>query len=128
MATNPECRRCSECVGSEHHWMDLFDERKAPGATHGCKHCPAAGRECDLCGGEGGDGEDCPQCRGHGVVLIGTVCESIHDDDVCGGPCSYSLPCDDCREYWERVVSEGLFDPVRLLWTNKAITEAARFW
>ena len=134
MSTETKCRRCSECVGAEHHWIDLFDERKAPGATHRCKHCNAAGRECTLCLGDGrvdrgveGYTYECAECKGHGVVLIGTTCDSIHDDDECGGPCSFNLPCDECREYWDRMVSDGLFDPVRLLWTNKAITEAARF-
>lgn len=122
---SPQCRRCSECVGCEHHWIDFYDDRKAPGITHLCKHCPAAGFACEVCGGEGD--ETCPACRGYAVTLIGTVPESIHDDDECGKPCSFNLSCDECRSYWARMVDEGLFDPVRLLWTDKAITEAARF-
>lgn len=32
-----KCRRCSECQGDDHHWIDVFE---LPGII-GCKHCPA---------------------------------------------------------------------------------------
>lgn len=45
------CRRCTECVGEEHHWSDEYivfadDEPEHPAAIAGheawlvCKHCP----------------------------------------------------------------------------------------
>ena len=69
------CRRCSECAGQLHHWLDN-DECYGPrDATHACKHCDALGDECETCGGEGGrtreDGESlglCPHCKGYGVI------------------------------------------------------------
>jgi hypothetical protein len=51
-------------------------------ATHICKHCPALGRECDECGGDGQgewtgrdeDGDDewdnCTICAGEGVIEV----------------------------------------------------------
>lgn len=35
------CRRCSECSGAEHHWID--------GAAFGCKHCAATAAQCEGC-------------------------------------------------------------------------------
>lgn len=31
------CRRCSECEGEEHHWIEAFDKD----GNQVCKHCPA---------------------------------------------------------------------------------------
>jgi hypothetical protein len=83
------CRRCSECVGAEHHWIDNpgfgndedDDDPEMPGNpdyTHTCKHCPALGSECSECDGDGVIGvpvfeaddteETCPKCDGHGVI------------------------------------------------------------
>lgn len=49
--TEIKCRRCSECVGSEHHWLsdprpdvddDATDEQIAAAPyVWQCKHCPA---------------------------------------------------------------------------------------
>lgn len=88
--TNSECRRCSECPDSEHHWLDNgdFGNGDAQGAYIGaqyvCKHCPALGVEClechggDLLGGEDSEHRridrwrsECRMCRGHGVILCG---------------------------------------------------------
>jgi hypothetical protein len=48
------CRRCSECRGENHHWL----EESAPPPPNGdgfngyvCKHCPARAEMCDGCGG-----------------------------------------------------------------------------
>ncbi len=69
------CRRCSDCRGAEHHWMDNYDARDEPDPQFACKHCPTVGDECAICGGEGGRTSDdgyplalCPQCNGHGVI------------------------------------------------------------
>lgn len=70
------CRRCSECEGASHHWMeaDVYDEGDP---EYECKHCDTIGRECDGCCGDGiveddgsGAGEcPCPMCQGEGVVV-----------------------------------------------------------
>lgn len=84
-----ECRRCSECVGSEHHWMEngdfgaddddpdyLEDEYRQPtGNMYICKHCPAAGDDCPHCRGAGefaaasGSVVPCFDCGGDGIVV-----------------------------------------------------------
>jgi hypothetical protein len=56
-----ECRECSVCVGSEHHWIPNASE--AFPAWYDCKHCDTKGVECDGC-----DGEGCDACNGEGVV------------------------------------------------------------
>ncbi len=42
-----ECKRCTECVGQEHHWQDgiLTDDHR-----YQCKHCDATAPACDTCG------------------------------------------------------------------------------
>lgn len=87
--TSSECRRCSDCVGSDHHWMQnddfgcaAIDEPDRPDATgneYVCKHCPVVGDDCTKCGGNGEmDGHDkegrpivlpCEKCNGHGVFV-----------------------------------------------------------
>jgi hypothetical protein len=76
------CRRCSECPGADHHWIESVygDEPiNESSPSHICKHCDATGDECDACDGEGGEVVDigerdnggvalCPPCKGHGVV------------------------------------------------------------
>lgn len=69
-----ECRRCSECVGCSHHWiedmLDPDDDEFEPG-DYGCKHCHRRGDWCKTCCGEGlVDGEGCTTCDGEGVVPI----------------------------------------------------------
>jgi hypothetical protein len=78
-----ECRRCSECPNSSHHWMEDFGaydaevgEGPVPG-DFGCKHCEQRGVECADCNGTGvelyddRDGtEDCPTCKGEGVIPL----------------------------------------------------------
>lgn len=77
-----ECRRCSECLGEQHHWVDggppevcphgrpdsqdcplCWDE--APGLA--CKHCPATADSCHC-----EDNEGCAACDGAGVIVRGT--------------------------------------------------------
>lgn len=74
LTASAPCRRCSDCHGAEHHWIDNADV-DLDDATHACKHCDAVGDECETCDGEGGrtseDGHAlglCPRCKGHGVV------------------------------------------------------------
>lgn len=79
------CRRCSECEGMSHHWMENTsfgddDEIKENNSTtHLCKHCDAMGDECEECFGDGydplapEDEEDpapCQNCNGEGVLLV----------------------------------------------------------
>jgi hypothetical protein len=71
----PDCKRCSECAGQDHHWCTeiLTDD----GERLQCKHCDATCVECDACE-DGttyvvdGDGEEhaseCVECEGGGYV------------------------------------------------------------
>ncbi len=66
----PKCRRCSECEGSDHHWLQSFP-------FYDCKHCEAKGLECPACSGtgEGGDCDVgatplCQTCGGSGVIPV----------------------------------------------------------
>jgi hypothetical protein len=76
------CRRCSECEGQDHHWLDNQDFGNDPdeaedptGNQYVCKHCEAVGNECNECEGEGEimddeacHGSECPVCDGRGIV------------------------------------------------------------
>lgn len=71
------CRRCSECVGMTHHWIegdDFTGDNETGGPEYVCKHCECPGRECDHCGGDGcldvEDDDLCPLCSGEGVVEV----------------------------------------------------------
>lgn len=91
------CRRCSECMGCDHHWLehgtpadvcphDLSDaERQQIEEGNGCclqcldeapdyvcKHCPATGETCMACGMIEPEAEavDCPECGGGGIKLV----------------------------------------------------------
>lgn len=77
------CRRCSECRGCSHHWLenedfggDESDDNENPtGNDYVCKHCDVVGNECPVCHGEGylnlsdTDVSDCKRCDGSGVVI-----------------------------------------------------------
>ena len=63
MSQHP-CRRCSECIGCEHHWIaDPTPER-----DYVCKHCDAMGDMCLECSGDG-----CESCKDSGVVLCSDI-------------------------------------------------------
>ncbi len=65
----PQCRRCSECEGQEHHWIESYCEES--NTYYACKHCPVVGDPCLECeGGLDPDGSACPACGGVGVVNI----------------------------------------------------------
>lgn len=74
IVTAKPCRRCSECMGSEHHWLDGYVEGGAD-ADHSCKHCSALGQTCEACDGSGdaGEGEFCEACDGYGVIATGRL-------------------------------------------------------
>jgi hypothetical protein len=62
------CRRCSDCEGHTHHWLeDLMaeDDPEFQPGDYGCKHCPQRGDECGTCGGEG-----CIDCDFEGVIPV----------------------------------------------------------
>lgn len=46
-------------------------------------------------------------------------------EDRCGKPCPAEHFCEECREYWMRMVADGMWDPIRGEWTEKAIWEAS---
>lgn len=64
-----KCRRCSECEGCEHHWIEGF-----PFAE--CKHCDAKGVDCPQCStsgecwGAAADNLPCEVCNGAGYLQI----------------------------------------------------------
>lgn len=45
------CRRCSECVGEEHHWIENGEFAEAGDPEFECKHCDAACAAVDDDGG-----------------------------------------------------------------------------
>lgn len=51
------CRRCSECEGAEHHFLEHCDDPAAtpageePFAGYICKHCEQKADMCDECSG-----------------------------------------------------------------------------
>lgn len=67
----PVCRRCADCAGQEHHWVDDFE-----GPTeYSCKHCPAIAVQCVRCGGSGevevfGGATACGRCNGNGIIEV----------------------------------------------------------
>lgn len=73
---NKTCRRCSDCQGMTHHWIegdDFSGDGEAGGSEFVCKHCEQPGRECDQCEGLGCFEEVdcyavCAHCDGEGVV------------------------------------------------------------
>lgn len=46
-AANTTCRRCSECVGEEHHWTENGRVCEPGDPYYICKHCDAACAEVD---------------------------------------------------------------------------------
>jgi hypothetical protein len=47
-------------------------------------------------------------------------------EDRCGDPCPADHACPGCAPYWRRMVDEGLWDPDKSEWTEKAIREATK--
>lgn len=74
---NKQCRRCSVCDGSTHHWLPdplaPEDDEWEPG-EYACKHCDQRGNGCGHCHGDGYiDGDEsqpCRACEGEGVIAL----------------------------------------------------------
>lgn len=67
------CRRCSECQGCDHHWMDNLDfEDENDDPEYVCKHCPAVGTDCQWCEEGIRNGKRCGICKGDGILQCGT--------------------------------------------------------
>jgi hypothetical protein len=78
-----DCRRCSDCLDLDHHWMPNGDfgnegDPERPDATgneYVCKHCDAVGDECPDCDAPPEDLDwdnyltDCDRCCGRGVAV-----------------------------------------------------------
>lgn len=72
------CRRCADCQGRMHHWIENSDfgndEQGAehPDSSHVCKHCDAHGNACEHCNETGIDESTqsgfCPWCDGEAVA------------------------------------------------------------
>lgn len=90
------CRRCSECIGQDHHWMEdggypdtcsheLTSEQEQQiedgagdcphcfesVADYCCKHCEAKADSCEACGYGSEPDVSCEQCSGRGLVVRG---------------------------------------------------------
>lgn len=48
------------------------------------------------------------------------------EESMCGKPCNPDNPCDECSSYWERMISEGLWDKEKHRWTNKGWNEICK--
>lgn len=96
---NKACRRCSECVGAVHHWLenddfgfpsDAYSDRpEATGNEYVCKHCPAVGDACEVCNGTGGHSDPdnkCPCCKGDGIVSVSPMTFEKWEDLQEGSP------------------------------------------
>ena len=87
------CRRCSECKGDVHHWLEsVYGDEPIDefSPSHICKHCDAVGDQCETCEGDGdvpviGLDDDggfvdrearCPSCKGYSVVERPTTAEA----------------------------------------------------
>ncbi len=57
------CRRCSECEGENHHWIEHCDDPAEVGENafvgYVCKHCDARVEMCDSCDGPDEPGHSC---------------------------------------------------------------------
>lgn len=72
-SARPHCRRCSECEGQEHHWLDDVTDDEKP--VLACKHCGATQDYPD----DDDDPETCP----HGVSFCDPCerCDDFDEDD-----------------------------------------------
>ncbi len=70
MSDQQPCRRCSECVGQEHHFLEHAAEPEGDDdsmwfAGYVCKHCEAKADICDGCDGPIypiTGASQCPEC------------------------------------------------------------------
>lgn len=68
------CRRCTECEGLEHHWIENTwdDEGPEDQPQFTCKHCDVYGEECPECGQDFMDEvvaeNECEVCKGYGII------------------------------------------------------------
>lgn len=113
--TSDACRRCSECIGQQHHWMEngrLVDETDP---YFICKHCDAA---CDEADPQEGFAEPSgvlrgqpPTCNGCDFYEKDCQCE-IEDHSDCEQCTGYSdrddeYPLDRDDDYLEDIAREG---------------------
>jgi hypothetical protein len=91
------CRRCSECVGEDHHWMDT--------TAWSCKHCNIvipmceSCRRCSECVGEDHHWMDTTawSCKHCNIVI--PMCDTCVDAPGANeGPDGFYL-CDGCKEH-----------------------------
>lgn len=52
--------------------------------------------------------------------------EDIEEESTCGRPCDPQAPCDECDEYWQRMMHEGYWDNRRRQWTDKGWASITR--
>jgi hypothetical protein len=121
------CRRCSECVGQEHHWLDNFRCVDETDPYFICKHCDAA---CDEVDPEEGS----PEPSGE-LVAQPPICESCDHyakDCECdlGGvepDCPACLRPDsdcDCRGLLDRCIADDSTECN----CSRCVDDEDRFW
>lgn len=80
MTTAMKCRRCSECAGLEHHWIDDTLSEESHWPYYVCKHCDAIGQECPRSDIDGGRASRRLRHEGAGIV-VATMFAVTRDDD-----------------------------------------------
>lgn len=48
------------------------------------------------------------------------------EESTCGRPCDPNSPCDECADYWNRMVTEGYWNRDKHQWTDKGWREITR--
>ncbi|MEK6883533.1 MAG: hypothetical protein AABY22_28150 [Nanoarchaeota archaeon] len=45
----------------------------------------------------------------------------MEEEYECGKPCPFDSQCNECGEYWDRMIDEGLWNESKKEWTDKAV-------
>jgi len=53
--------------------------------------------------------------------------DDIEPENDCRQPCDPAVGCPHCAGYWQRMVSEGLWDRERGRWTDKGWSDIVRY-
>lgn len=90
------CRRCGDCPGQEHHWLQPDHDPKTDRSFVPCKHCAAEAQLCEECFGcavwptSAVDVPLCADCRAAGEDTFIAECASRCR---CCTTCHQPYPC-----------------------------------